>query len=116
MIGTNAKCESLMCCRSEWGIAEPGQPVAGQWGSNDGLCDLPPNTFKNMIEFVVSDISPDAIFWTGDNSAHTVWNNTEEEITNDTKVITDMIKVAIKGKDISVLPIQGNHDTWPTDQ
>ena len=68
-----------------------------------------------MMEYVVSEIQPDVIFWTGDNSAHTVWDNTEEEVTNYTKVVTDYIKEAIKGKDITVVPIQGNHDTWPTD-
>ena len=49
-----------------------------------------------MMEFVVSDISPDAIFWTGDNSSHTVWKNTVEEVTNYTEVVTNIIKDAIK--------------------
>ena len=67
------------------------------------------------MEFVVSDISPEAIFWTGDNSAHYVWKNTVEQVTNYTEVITNIIKDAIKDTDITVMPILGNHDTWPTD-
>jgi len=48
-----------------------------------------------------------------DNSSHNTWNNTIEEITHYTEAVTDMIKDAIKDTDITVLPIQGNHDTWP---
>ena len=33
-VGTKAKCDSLLCCREESGIAEPGEPVAGEWGTN----------------------------------------------------------------------------------
>lgn len=104
-VGTNAKCDSLLCCRAEFGIAEPGQPAAGEWGSNEGKCDLPSKTFESMMEYVASQIQPDALFWTGDNSAHTVWDNTVEEITNYTKVVTDIIKEAIKDTEITVLPI-----------
>lgn len=114
-VGTNAVCDSLLCCRAEFGIAEPGQPAAGPWGSDSGLCDLPLQTFQHMMAYVASDIQPDVVFWTGDNSAHTVWNNTVEEVTNYTKVVTNTIKDAFKDSNVSVYPIMGNHDTWPTD-
>jgi len=55
------------------------QILAGTWGSNaGGLCDLPKETFDNMLEYVVNEIQPDVIFWTGDNSAHDIWKNTVE--------------------------------------
>ena len=58
-------------------------------------------------------MQPDVIFWTGDNSSHNTWNNSLEEITHYSEVVTNMIKDAIKDTDITVIPIQGNHDTWP---
>ena len=56
----------------------------------------------------------DFITWTGDNSAHNVWDNTAEEITEYTRNITNTLKESL-GADskIQVYPIQGNHDTWP---
>lgn len=68
------------------------------------------------MAFVVSDIAPDAIFWTGDNSSHNIWSNTVEEVTSYTETVTNVIKDAIKDTDISVFPIHGNHDTWPVDE
>jgi len=69
-----------------------------------------------MMQFVASDINPDVIFWTGDNSSHNIWSNTVEEVTNYTKLVTDIIKNAIKDTDITMVPIHGNHDTWPVDE
>lgn len=104
----------MLCCRAEF-PAQPGKNVAGEWGGN-GDCDLPSKTFENLMEFVVSDIKPEMIFWTGDNTSHTVWSDTAESVTRYTEVVTNIIKNAIKDTDITVLPIQGNHDTWPTDE
>ena len=50
--------------------------------------------------------------WTGDNTAHNVWDNTADETTIYTVTVTNMIKQALKDSNITVLPIQGNHDTW----
>lgn len=63
----------------------------------------------------MNEIKPDVIIWTGDNSSHNIWSNTLDEVINYTQTITDMIKATIKDKDITVLPIHGNHDTWPVD-
>ena len=40
-VGTNAKCNSFLCCRNEFGPPPEGGIAAGQWGSNAGVCDLP---------------------------------------------------------------------------
>ena len=69
-----------------------------------------------MMQFVVSEIAPDAIFWTGDNSSHNIWSNTVEEVTNYTETVTNVIKNALKDTDITMLPMHGNHDTWPVDE
>jgi sphingomyelin phosphodiesterase len=65
-----------------------------------------------MLEKVVS-LNPDLFFWTGDNSAHNVWSNSDEEVSTATINITIAIQKAIEGSNITVYPIQGNHDTWP---
>ena len=66
-----------------------------------------------MLNFVKDDIKPDMFFWTGDNSAHIVWANNNEEVGNATLNITKAIQSVFAGSKISVYPIQGNHDTWP---
>lgn len=58
-----------------------------------------------MLEFVRDEIKPDYFFWTGDNSAHNVWNNTNQEVTDYIQNITDTIKTTFDGSDISVFPI-----------
>lgn len=113
--GSIASCDSMLCCRAEFGTPGPDDVVAGVWGSNFGLCDIPQQTFESLMDYVVSEIKPDIIFWTGDNSSHNIWNNTVEEVTSYTETVTNIIKDAIKDSDITVLPIHGNHDTWPVD-
>ena len=60
-------------------------------------------------------MQPDLIFWTGDNTSHNDWNNSNEEVANATLLITQMIKEALQGQDIPIYPSLGNHDTWPVD-
>lgn len=114
-VGSIVNCGETICCRASSGAPGPDDDVAGEWGATKGPCDLPVKTFASMMEFVVADQKPDLIFWTGDNSPHTIWDNTVEEVTADTTLVTNIIKDAIEGTEISVFPIHGNHDTWPCD-
>ena len=69
-----------------------------------------------MFEFIANNqdtLKTDFVTWVGDNSGHNVWDNTDPEITHDTETITNLWKSKMKGLDIDVFPIQGNHDTWP---
>jgi sphingomyelin phosphodiesterase len=66
-----------------------------------------------MLEFVRDEVNPDLFFWTGDNSAHNVWDNTNDEVTAYVVNVTETIKQEFAGTNITVFPIQGNHDTWP---
>lgn len=68
-----------------------------------------------MLDYIVKEAKPDVIFWTGDNSSHNVWDNTNEEVTSYTVTVSQMIHEKLDGTDITVIPIQGNHDTWPCD-
>lgn len=94
-------------------MAGPDDLAAAEWGSNGGKCDLPEKTFVSMMDYVAQEVKPDMLFWTGDNSAHNIWENTEQEVTRYTEVVTNIIKDAVEGQDITVVPILGNHDTWP---
>jgi len=69
-------------------------------------------TFANLLDYITGTVKPDIIFWTGDNTAHNVWNNTADETTIYTITVSNMIKMAFKDAGITILPIQGNHDTW----
>ena len=90
-----------------------GLKSAQQWG--EYTCDLPKKTFDNLLDYIANEVKPDVMFWTGDNSAHDIWKNTEEEVTSYTITLTEMIKAKFESTDITVFPIQGNHDTWPVD-
>lgn len=64
-----------------------GSTPAGKWG--DYNCDIPLLTLQKMFEEIAS-LQDDIKFitWVGDNSAHNVWSNSNEEITEYTNVIT----------------------------
>jgi len=66
-----------------------------------------------MLRYMKEEINPDFLVWTGDNSAHNVWSNSNEEVIEYMVNITNTIKQELDDSDIAVLPIQGNHDTWP---
>ena len=90
-----------------------GSQGAGKWG--DYQCDIPIITLQKMFEFIGSlQQDLDFVTWVGDNSAHNVWDNTNEEVTEYTNIITQMLKEAM-GEDTKVqfYPSLGNHDTWP---
>lgn len=115
-VGSLVNCDAYLCCRAATGYpSKEGDKAAGYWG--DYECDMPIHTFANMLDFIASDVQPDMLFWTGDNSAHNVWDNTEVEITKYTIKVSQMLKEHLDTKkNVTILPIQGNHDTWPVDQ
>jgi len=101
--GTLWKCGSYTCCREEWGYPSDPTLAAGKWGGYE--CDLPRDTLLNMLEHVKEVQQPDLFFWTGDNSAHNVWSNTNEEVTEYTLQITSAIQYTFGDDDIIVYPI-----------
>lgn len=80
------------------------------------MCDLPPKTLYSMFQYIRDVVQPDALFWTGDNSPHSIWNNTAEEVIDSTANITKMMNTVFQGSKITVYPIEGNHDVWPSNQ
>lgn len=65
-----------------------------------------------MLDHVVASDVPDMVFWTGDNSAHNVWSNTADESVSYTVKVSQMVKDAFDDLKVTIMPIQGNHDTW----
>ena len=115
--GQEADCKYPVCCRNN-GVIDTFSSIkrpAPKWG--DYNCDIPTTTLKSMFDFIGNNqdsLKTDFITWTGDNSAHNVWDNTAEEITSYTKNITAMLKESLgEDSEMPIFPIQGNHDTWP---
>lgn len=59
----------------------------------------------------LKDKSIDAIVWTGDNTAHDIWRQSEEYNANFTRVISDRIHDVLPKA--VVLPAIGNHECFP---
>ena len=76
------------------------------------MCDIPVETFQSMLDHVVAEDLPDMIFWTGDNTPHDVQSNTADETVAYVVKVSEMIADAFDDKDVTVMPIHGNHDTW----
>jgi sphingomyelin phosphodiesterase len=110
-IGADSQCGGFLCCRPANGFPTDPSRQAGPFGEYQ--CDLPPSVLDNLLEYVRDEVKPDIFFWTGDNSPHNVWANNNYEVGNATLNITLAIQRAFFGTNISVYPIQGNHDTWP---
>lgn len=99
-----------LCCREENGYPTNSADAAGIWG--DYNCDTTPDTLTKMFQFVRDEIKPDVLFWTGDMSAHSVWENSNEEVAEVNNVVANEMK-AIFGDSLVVYPLQGNHDVFP---
>jgi hypothetical protein len=56
------------------------------------------------------------LFWTGDNSPHAIWENSEWEAVESTRNITKMMIEIFKRSltNITIIPLQGNHDHYPS--
>lgn len=81
--GAANECNFPICCRDNGPelLEVEGASKAGKWG--DYKCDIPTLTLKNMFEFIANNqdtLKTSFITWVGDNSAHNVWDNTNEEV------------------------------------
>ena len=69
-----------------------------------------------MFDFIAENqdtLKTDFVTWTGDNSAHNVWNSNDQEVADYTLTITKMFKETLGSKGIQFYPALGNHDTFP---
>lgn len=108
--GTNKNCNMPLCCREENGYPANPEDAAGIWGEYN--CDTSPAALTKMFEFLRDEVKPDVLFWTGDMSAHSVWENSVEEVSDVNNVVMRQIQDMF-GEKLMVFPLQGNHDVWP---
>lgn len=104
-------CTNYLCCGADDGFPTETERQAKEWGSY--LCDMPPKTLKLMFEYIRDVVKPDVVVWTGDNSAHKIWDNTPDEVIDSTHNITKIMREVLDKSSITVIPIHGNHDYWP---
>ncbi len=77
---------------------------AGYWGSIS-KCDLPLQTFDLFLG-EIKKLSLDFMIWTGDNTAHDIWAQSQSYNINFTTYLTTKIR---ETTNITVLPAMGNH-------
>jgi sphingomyelin phosphodiesterase len=105
--GSPARCNEPVCCRDNV-TALANSTKAGRWGSLSN-CDLPLKTFNLFLE-QVSKMPIDLVLWTGDNTAHDVWQQTQDYNLNFSVLLTDLMKNKLKAR---VIPSAGNHESAP---
>lgn len=109
--GTNAQCKEPLCCRAVNGAPKKPEDAAGKYGALAD-CDLPPITAELVFDFVKEmDQKPDVLFWTGDNVAHDIWNQTSHENSDYTVRISEWLQEHLG--DVPVYPTPGNHEFFP---
>lgn len=121
--GAESKCGEPTCCRSNstaklslneilinhakgknLEVKENVKQPAGYWGSlND--CDLPLQTFQLFLQ-ELEQMKLDLIIWTGDNTPHDIWQQSQTYNLNFTLLLSERIKKHTK---IRVVPAMGNH-------
>lgn len=84
------------------------QQPAGYWGSIV-KCDLPIQTFDIFFD-ELKQLNLDFIIWTGDNTAHDIWAQSQSYNINFTVVLTNKLKNATN---TIVIPAMGNHESYP---
>jgi len=108
--GSPVDCGLPCCCLSSTGLAEAGQDSAGYWG--DYSCDLPGNTFQDMVRHVAeAHTDLDYVIYTGDSPAHDVWLQTTDKNLEHQVFVLDTIDHYLPG--IPVYLTLGNHEGFP---
>lgn len=105
-IGAPTMCDMPLCCRSEFN----GNGSAMYWG--DYECNIPHRTVDHIFYYVMADLRPDVILYTGDTVQHTIWDQPEDETIAIDKWLTDTLWFYFPG--IPVFYSAGNHDMAPT--
>jgi sphingomyelin phosphodiesterase len=106
--GAPVDCGEPLCCRSNVTAKGNSTRKASYWGSI-GSCDVPIQTFELLLKDI-KRINPDAIIWTGDNTAHDIWQQSQSYNLNFTVILSERLK---KTTNSTIIPSMGNHESWP---
>jgi hypothetical protein len=100
------------CCRNDSIPLDPWNP-AGQYG--DFNCDSPLSLLNATLYWISINIpNIDIILWTGDTVHHHSFKQSIDANFNLIKTTTLMFKQYLPNS--TLIPVLGNHDTWPIDQ
>lgn len=106
--GMPSRCTEPVCCRVN-STSRPNETAkAGYWGSLDD-CDLPIQTFELFLT-ELEKINLDLIIWTGDNTPHDVWQQSQTYNLNFTTMISEKLR---KHTNATVISAMGNHESYP---
>ena len=108
------ECGIPLCCHeTPKSIFDSNVKLSGKYGAI-GNCDC---SLEVVDAFSVKakELEPDFILFTGDNIAHNVWEDTQEEVVYNTRIIIDSIERNF-GKDTPIYPAIGNHEKAPVDE
>jgi sphingomyelin phosphodiesterase len=137
VVGSNAVCKELVCCRADSGDLLNQTDAAGYWGDYRS-CDLPwytiekavahmaekhsvcVNTSSTGIQIEINIFFPflhnqDAayIIWTGDLAPHNVWSTNKEENIYVIERLMNLIQQYFPKT--PVYATLGNHEAHPSD-
>ena len=107
-------CGIPLCCHdTPKNIFDSKVKLSGKYGAI-GNCDC---SLEVVDAFSVKakELEPDFILFTGDNIAHNVWEDTQEDVVYYTRTIIDSIERNF-GKDTPIYPAIGNHEKAPVDE
>lgn len=107
--GSIADCGYPLCCKKNFGNALTSHKTAGFWGSY--TCDTNLEVYKNFLRHLNSTYKVDAVYYTGDNIDHSVWNTTKEQNKKIHKYIFQSLRETFPN--VPIFPAIGNHETSP---
>ena len=87
--------------------------LSGKYGAY-GSCDSSIELIKSFAK-KIKELNIDFIMFTGDNIAHFVWGDEQEDVYKATKKIINIIQEEI-GLNIPIYPCLGNHEIVPVDE
>jgi len=80
------------------------------WG--DYPCNIPYRTANHMFYYIMTNLAPDMIVYTGDTVQHTVWDQPQSETIEISRWLTERLSFFFPG--IPAYYSVGNHDMAPT--
>ena len=109
----------LGCCRNT-SIPDPTRPLrsAGKWG--DFNCDTPLTFLNETFRWIREQLFPlDVLIVSGDLVDHHDFSQSFEENMRAVEELSDLLAFwfnNISTTTTTIIPVFGNHDTWPVDQ
>ncbi|XP_046635576.1 sphingomyelin phosphodiesterase-like [Daphnia pulicaria] len=113
VVGSNAVCKELVCCRADSEDLLNQTDAAGYWGDYRS-CDLPWYTIEKAVAHMAEKHSDAAyIIWTGDLAPHNVWSTNKEENIYVIERLMNLIQQYFPKT--PVYATLGNHEAHPSD-